>query len=111
MANTNILAILAAQAALKDNEFYQLSLAQNEQAKDHLYRELSDMNLPFIKSHTNFVFFKSGMEVGPLIRQMAEKNVQIGRPFPPLTDWARISTGRMEDMQAFTSALRQVLRA
>lgn len=111
MANTNILAILAAQAALRDREFYQYSLVQNEKAKEHIYRELSAMNLPFIRSHTNFVFFKSGMEIGPLIHRMAEKDVQIGRPFPPLTDWARISTGRMEEVQAFTSALREVLNA
>lgn len=110
MANTNILAILAAQAALEDREFYQYSIAQNEKAKEHIYRELGTMNLPFIKSHTNFVFFKSGMEVGSLIRHMAQKDVQIGRPFPPLTDWARISTGRMEEVQAFTKALREVLK-
>ncbi len=109
MANTNMLAILAAQAALEDKEFYQFSIAQNEKAKAHIYGELEAMKLPFIKSHTNFVFFKSGMEVGPLIERMADRNVQIGRPFPPLTDWARISTGSMEEVQAFTSALRDVL--
>ena len=109
MANTNILAILAAQAALKDSEFYQFSIAQNEQAKEHIYRELNAMNLPFIKSHTNFVFFKTGRDIRELGRHMADRNVLIGRPFPPLTDWARISTGRMEDMKTFTEALRQVI--
>jgi len=111
MANTNILAILAAQAALKDTEFYRFSITQNEQAKEHIYQELNAMNLPFIRSHTNFVFFKSGRDIRELGRQMAERNVMIGRPFPPLTDWARISTGRMEDMKAFTEALRQVMNA
>lgn len=110
MANTNILAILAAQAALEDHEFYRYSIAQNEKAKAHIYKELDALNLPYIRSHTNFVFFKSGLEVGSLIGRMAAKNVQIGRPFPPLTDWARISTGRMEEVQAFTGALRDVLK-
>ncbi len=109
MANTNILAILAAQAALEDREFYQFSIAQNEQAKEHIYRELDAMNLPYIRSHTNFVFFRSGRDIRELGSQMAERNIMIGRPFPPLNDWARISTGRMEDMKAFTEALRQVI--
>jgi histidinol-phosphate aminotransferase len=109
MANTNTLAIIAAEAALRDDEFYKFSLAENARAKEHIYSELTNMGLPFIRSHTNFVFFKSGKDISWLNRQMAEKGVQIGRPFPPLTDWARISTGRMEDMQSFTNNLKHVL--
>ena len=109
MANTNTLAILAAKAALEDTGFYKFSLQQNEQAKRHLYSAFDRMGLPYIPSHTNFVFFKSGMPVRNLIGQMEAEGVQIGRPFPPLTQWARISTGTMEDMKAFTAALGRVL--
>ncbi len=109
MTNTNTLAILAAKEALADTPFYQFSLQQNELAKAHIYSELEKMGIPYIPSHTNFVFFKSGMEVQELIGEMGRKGVQIGRPFPPLTQWARISTGTMEDMKAFTGALGAVL--
>ncbi len=109
MANTNTLAILAAKEALADSEFYKFSLQQNELAKAHLYAQFDKMGLPYIPSHTNFVFFKSGMEVRELIGKMNQKGVQIGRPFPPLTQWARISTGTMEHMRAFSSALGAVL--
>lgn len=109
MANTNTLALIAAEAALKDDAFYQYSLVQNEKAKAHIYAALDNLGLPYIRSHTNFVFFKSGMEISDLIGKMAAKGVQIGRPFPPLTDWARISTGTMEDMKAFTQALESIM--
>lgn len=109
MANTNTLAILAAREALADTAFYKFSLQQNELAKAHLYAELEKMGISYIPSHTNFVFFKSGMEIRELIEAMNQKGVQIGRPFPPLTHWARISTGTMEDMHAFTGALKTVL--
>lgn len=109
MANTNTLALIAAEAALKDDAFYQFSLQQNQSAKAHIYEAFDNMGVQYVRSHTNFVFFKSGMEVRPLIGKMAEKGVQIGRPFPPLTDWARISTGTLEDVRAFTGALKQVL--
>jgi len=109
MANTNTLAILTARQALKDTEFYKFSLTQNEKCKELIYGELDQMGLPYLKSHTNFVFFKSGWPIGELIQKMSAENVQIGRPFPPLLDWARISTGTLDEVQAFTRALKKVM--
>jgi len=109
MANTNTLAILAARQALKDTEFYKFSLAQNEKCKAWIYGELDQMGLPYLRSHTNFVFFKSGVPIEELIQKMAAEDVQIGRPFPPLLEWARISTGTFEEVQAFTRALKKVM--
>lgn len=109
MANTNTLAIVAARQALKDVEFYKFSLAQNEKCKQMIYEKLGALNLPFHRSHTNFVFFKSGMPVNTLIQKMTDQGVQIGRPFPPLLDWARISTGSIEEVRSFTDSLNKVL--
>ncbi|MCO5723432.1 pyridoxal phosphate-dependent aminotransferase [Robiginitalea marina] len=109
MANTNVLAILAAREALKDTDFYKFSLTQNEKCKQWIYNELDAMGIPYLRSHTNFVFFKSGMPIGTLLERMGAEGVQIGRPFPPLLDWARISTGTLEEVQAFTGALKKVL--
>lgn len=109
MANTNTLAILAAEAALKDDTFYKFSLQENTRAKQYLYNEFDTMGLEYIPSHTNFIFFKTGRDIRTLIPQMMEHQVQIGRPFPPLMDWARISTGTMEDMKSFAAALKKVL--
>ena len=40
---------------------------------------------------------------------MEKENVLIGRPFPPFNDWARISTGTIEDVMLFDKALRNVM--
>lgn len=109
MANTNTLAILAARQALKDTDFYKYSLTQNTACKEMIYNTLDEMSIPYIPSHTNFVFFKSGVPVDTLIQKMRAEGVQIGRPFPPMLDWARISTGTVEEVQAFTKALRNVM--
>ena len=109
MANTNILAIEAAKQALKDDEFYKFSILKAHEAKNHIYKTLEELNLPYVKSHTNFVFFKSGRPIHDLISDMQGQGVLIGRPFPPLYDWARISTGTMEEMELFGSALRKVM--
>ncbi len=109
MANTNVLAIAAAQEALKDEEFYKFSVAKNMEAKNMIYKTLDELDLPYIRSHTNFVFFRSGMPVDRLIGKMGDEGVQIGRPFPPLLDWARISTGKIEEVEAFNAGLKRVL--
>ena len=59
MAMTNVLAIEAAKEALKDDEFYKFSVTKNVEAKNMIYKTLDDLNLDYIKSHTNFVFFKT----------------------------------------------------
>ncbi|MDG1572828.1 histidinol-phosphate transaminase [Robiginitalea sp. M366] len=109
MANTNTPALIAAEAALQDDAFYKFSLQQNEKAKAMIYKNLDTLGLPYVRSHTNFVFFRSGMDIRSLIGKMATENVQIGRPFPPLTNWARISTGTLEEVEAFNTALRKVM--
>jgi histidinol-phosphate aminotransferase len=109
MANTNTLAVLAARQALKDSEFYKFSLAQNKACKELIYSTLDEMKLKYIPSHTNFVFFQSGWPVKALISRMQDEGVQIGRPFPPMLDWARISTGTMEEVQTFSKALKKAL--
>jgi len=109
MANTNILAIEAAKEALKDDDFYKFSIANNKEAKDHIYNTLDEIGLQYIKSHSNFVFFKTGRHIDEMIGLMKEENIQIGRPFPPMYDWARISTGTMEEMELFGKALKKVM--
>ena len=109
MANTNVLAIEAARQALKDDEFYKFSLQMNTEAKKYIYNTLDSLNLRYIPSHTNFVFFRTGRPIRELISDMLKENVMIGRPFPPMNEWARISTGTMEEVKAFGDALRKVM--
>jgi len=109
MAMTNVLAIEAAKEALRDDTFYKFSLMKNIEAKKSLYRTFDDLNLDYIKSHTNFIFFKTGRPISEMIVEMKKENVMIGRPFPPFYEWARISTGTNTDMQNFDKALKKVL--
>lgn len=109
MANTNMLAIYAALAALKDDSFYESSIQKNQEGKQYIYNVLDELGLRYVKSHCNFVFFHTGRPVQQLIGKMADKGVQVGRPFPPLTDWCRISTGKTEDLQKFGEALKQIM--
>ena len=108
-AGTNVLAIHAAMAALKDQEFHQFCVEENMKAKKHIYAVLDDLDLNYQRSQTNFVFFQSGREIKELVKKMRGKGIEVGRPFPPYTDWCRISTGKMDEVEKFGVALKEVL--
>ena len=109
MSRTNILAIAGAKEALIDDEFYKFSILKAAESKKLIYNTLDDLGLEYVPSHTNFVFFKSGKPINSLITDMQKENVRIGRPFPPFYDWARISTGKTEEVELFDKALKKVL--
>ena len=109
VAFTNVLAIEAAYAALNDQDFYKFSLQKNLEAKTYLYENFDKMGLPYIPSHGNFVFFHTGQDISTLNREMRERDIWIGRPFPPKLDWCRVSTGRMDDVEIFLTELNKVL--
>lgn len=109
VANTNIMAIEAGKAALEDTDFYKFALQKNEEAKAMIIQTLDELKLPYLPSHANFVFFQSGRDINELGKTMAEKGFIIGRAFPPLNDWCRISTGTIEEISLYNKAIKEVL--
>ena len=108
-ASSNNIACRAAIAAIKEKSFFDFSLQKNNEAREYVYNLCDQLSLKYKKSHANFVFFHTGIDIDNLIPKMAAEGVLVGRPFPPLTDWCRISTGKMEEMEAFGAALKKVL--
>ena len=108
MAQTNVLAVAAATEALKDNEFYTFSLEKANQEKDKIYKLLDHLKLKYVKSSTNFVFFESKKHIDLLSKEMLDKGVIVGRPFPPVYDWCRISTGTSEEVENFINRMLEI---
>jgi histidinol-phosphate aminotransferase len=106
--NPNMLALAAAHAAMDEKEFYNFSLQKNNDSKKLITNTLDQLSLPYTQSHANFVFFKSGIDISEFGKKMLQHNIKVGRPFRPLLDWCRISTGKTEEMQAVVSALKKV---
>lgn len=109
MAGFSVLAVSAAKAALEDKEFYEFSLKRNAEAKAYTYELLDELGLPYVRSHTNFVFFESGKEINALNAAMLKEQVQVGRAFPPYSNWCRVSMGKMEEMERFGKALKKLI--
>jgi len=109
VANTNVLAIQAAITAMGDDEFYEFSVNKVKEGKAMMYKAMDDLNLEYIPSNTNFIFFKTGRNINQFSKQMLAENVKVGRQFPPYTDWCRISMGTIEEVEMFNTALKKVM--
>ena len=109
MGGMNIPALFAAEAALEDQSFYEKSLALNEESKEQIYQTLDRMGLRYIRTHGNFVFFKSGIPIRELQSRAERLGVLVGRPFPPYNDWCRISTGTPAQTDKFCSVISTIL--
>jgi histidinol-phosphate aminotransferase len=109
LVGVNLLGLRAAIAALGDDDYVRRSRVCNAEAKSHLLAILHQHGLPCVPPAANFVFFKPGMRHGRFSDAMGLRGIRVGRPFPPLLDWCRVTIGTMADMVRFGSALTSVL--
>ena len=61
-----------------------------------------------IPSQANFIMIDVKRPVVPLIQALKQHNVQVGRLFPALPNYMRVTIGKKSEMETFVSAFRQV---
>jgi len=110
--NVNSLAQAAAVAVMNDAEFIKKVRDTTWAGLDYFTHELKKMDLDFVPSQGNFVFFDTGCDAGEVFNQLLKKGI-IMRPlknygFPTQL---RLSVGLMKENEAAIQALREVLKA
>jgi len=109
--SVNVLAAEAARASLADPAHVENGRKRNREARQWLASELSKMNYSMLPSDANFVMIDLKREVRPVIDAMRERGVHVGRPFPPMTRYLRLSIGTPEEMTRFMEAFRSLTPA
>jgi histidinol-phosphate aminotransferase len=104
--NANQLALAAGLASLGDDAFARKSLDVNREAKQILVRCLEDLGLEHLPSQTNFMMHRIQGDLKDYNARMRERGLMVGRPFPPMLTYSRVSIGLPEEMRTFTDALR-----
>jgi histidinol-phosphate aminotransferase len=107
--NVNTLVAAAATAALADEEAVAAERARNREAREFTRRALADLGYPCGPSEANFIMVDVRRDAREFQKACLAEGVQIGRPFPPLTTYARISIGTIEEMRAAVEVFRKVL--
>ena len=110
-SNANAAVLAAALASLAEPEHVSRQRSINRETRDWLCRELERDGRRYIPSHANFLMVDVGGDVQPLIESFRARRILVGRKFPSLPNWLRVSMGTKPEMQAFVDALRAIAPA
>ena len=102
--------IAAASAALADTAHVSQVRAIVSQERAKWVSALKELNLAHTDSQTNFIFFNAGRPQKEVAAALFARGVNIGRTFPPYTNWARVTIGRPEENAVAQQQLREVLK-
>ncbi len=108
----NLLAQKAGLAALEDDDFLNRTILTNTVGREYLYHEFARLGLPFVHSHTNFVFVDLGPRASEIIEQLTAKGIII-RPGGSydLPTWARVTVGYPIQNERLVGELETILAA
>jgi histidinol-phosphate aminotransferase len=99
---SNINAIVTrSAAALDDACAVEDSVHRNANDRQEFFNQAMARALKPIDSHANFVMMNTFHPAEEVIDHFRKNNILIGRRFPPLDTYIRISLGRPEEMRAF----------
>ena len=109
--NVNSLALVAAEAALDDDEFLRKTLRINAEGKNYFYSECERLGLEYVPTEANFVLIKMPMLGRELFKELLKRGVVV-RPVDGygLLDYVRVSIGLPVENERFFRELEAVLR-
>lgn len=104
----NVLALPAAHASYSDQDFQDFTIRKNREAMDIVEDGLDEMGVRYIKSNANFTFIYTGQDVVEVGKRFNEENIMVGRPFPPMNDWVRVSMAKPHEMKYFVQTYKKL---
>ncbi|MBI4475001.1 MAG: aminotransferase class I/II-fold pyridoxal phosphate-dependent enzyme [Acidobacteria bacterium] len=97
-----------AAAALADTASQERVKRLNTELRTKVTTELKSLGHDCIPSDANFFMVHVKREVQGVIQDFRQKNISVGRPFPPMTQHLRVSIGTPEEMDKFMVAFKEI---
>jgi histidinol-phosphate aminotransferase len=110
-ADTNAAGLAAAAASLADPDLVPRQRKLLNDTRKWLVSELTKQGYRTMPSEANFVMVDVGGDVAPLIQAFRAKKILVGRKFPSLPNWLRVTVGKREEVAAFLAALPEIVAA
>jgi histidinol-phosphate aminotransferase len=107
-AGVSAVSIAAASASLDEKVFISSTKTQNAAAKQVACSMFKELNIPFITSHTNFLYYSSQSFSGDINAALKTNNIEGTRIIEETGRWTRITVGTMDEMKIYTSVLKQI---
>ena len=109
--SVNTIGLHGAIAALGDTALESRERARNAEARAFTVTRLEALGAKVPVSHANFVMADIGRDCVAFRDACRAKGIAVGRPFPPLSTYSRISIGTMAEMQRACDVFASVLKA
>jgi histidinol-phosphate aminotransferase len=107
--SVNQLGAAAALASIGVQARIDRERARNREAREFTRKVFADAGYPSVVSDANFIMVDVRRPSTRFAEGCKANGVLVGRPFPPLTNYARISIGTMDEMHQASDVFRRVL--
>ncbi|WP_440641829.1 aminotransferase class I/II-fold pyridoxal phosphate-dependent enzyme [Bradyrhizobium sp. PUT101] len=104
------LALVAAAASMRDADYVATTRTKVAAERDKWHQLLTSLNLRHSGSRGNFIFFEADRPQTEIAAALRGRGIEIGRAFPPLKRWVRITIGLPHENAAARSAVAELLR-
>jgi histidinol-phosphate aminotransferase len=105
----NYLAGVSVVATLPDRAHYDNERRLNRESREFTQKALASMGYPSGQSGSNFIFVQIRRDSKEFADACAKHNILVGRPFPPLTQYTRISLSTLDNMKTAVDVFKTVL--
>jgi histidinol-phosphate aminotransferase len=106
----NVLAAAAGIASLKDEGIVERSVKVNEESKAIVLQTLDELGLESLPTNTNFIMHRINGDLGTYRDRMRQAGLLVGRDFPPMLDYNRLSFGLPEEMDRWAETIKDFRR-
>ncbi|MBI4387672.1 MAG: histidinol-phosphate transaminase [Candidatus Omnitrophica bacterium] len=109
--NINLLAQVAASAALDDKRFLWRTRRLIQREKLYLYRKFEQFGIHYIPTQANFILFDTGCDTTSVFEALLKRGVivRVMKAYG-LSNHIRVTIGKRSENRALIRALRQVLK-
>lgn len=107
----NVLSAAAAAASIQDAAHVAKQRDQIRASLEATMKTFKDAGCRVTDSQANFLLADVKRPAKEFREACAKMGVHVGRDFPPLTNWARVSIGTADEMRAANEVFRTVLAA
>jgi len=104
----NRLSLVAAQTALADQDWVRHAAALTVAERQRVTCTLDRLRLRHSDSRASFVFFDAADRIHAARDAFATASILIGKPFPPLDSWLRITIGKPGENDAVIRVLEHI---
>ncbi len=111
IASINAIVKWGGVAALQDTEAQARCKAVTLELRKKTTAELTALGYTVLPSEANFFMVHLRRPARPVIKEFRQRGILVGRPFPPMLDYLRVSVGNADEMARFLAAFKEILPA